>query len=235
MVLLSVLNGPEGVMHTTSSRTVAPSARLGGWGKSILSSDLPTYMHCERVAVYAVQVARALGFDEQRLATVRLGAALHDIGKIRIPADILHKEGRLTPEEFHIVKRHPVWGLDLLDTVECPGEVRAMVCFHHEKYDGTGYPAGLSGDQIPLAATIICVADVYDALTTRRSYRPALPRARALLEMHLRQGWWHPDVYAAFCRAIGSGSARRPALAPAPIRRARAGSAVKVEGQAARR
>ena len=187
---------------------------LSEWGQAMLSADLATFMHCERVAVYAVEIAREMGFGESRVATVRLGAALHDIGKTRVPAAILHKTGRLTPEEFEIVKQHPAWGLEILETVECPDEVREMVRFHHEKHDGTGYPDGLKGDQIPIPAAIICIADVYDALTTKRCYRSALPRPRALLEMHLRQQWWHPSVYAAFCRAIGRHLGGRLTFAP---------------------
>ncbi len=187
---------------------------LGEWGHAMLSADLATFMHCERVAVYAVEIAREMGFGELRVAAVRLGAVLHDIGKTRVPARILHKTGRLTPEEFEVVKQHPAWGLELLENADCPDEVREMVGFHHEKHDGTGYPDGLQGEQIPIPAAITCIADVYDALTTRRCYRAALPRPRALLEMHLRQDWWHPSVYAAFCRAVGRHLAGRLTFAP---------------------
>jgi putative nucleotidyltransferase with HDIG domain len=214
MALPSAMRQPDLASRADGAGSPFAPATLGEWGQSVLAADLSTFMHCERVAVYAVEIARELGFDPAQLATVRLGAALHDIGKTRVPAAILHKTGRLTAEEFEVVKQHPAWGLELLETVDCPQTVRAMVRFHHEKYDGTGYPDRLRGEQIPLAAAIICVADVYDALTTRRCYRPALPRARALLEMHLRQGWWHPDVYAAFCRAIGRWAGWRIGLAP---------------------
>lgn len=213
MALLNAIRQPDVADRTDIAGSPVAPATLGEWGHAVLAHDLATFMHCERVAVYAVEVARELGFDQAQVATVRLGAALHDIGKTRVPAEILHKAGRLTAEEFEVVKQHPAWGLELLETVDCPRSVRAMVRFHHEKSDGTGYPDHLRGEEIPTAAAIICIADVYDALITRRCYRPALPRARALLEMHLRQGWWHPDVYAAFCRAIGRW-AGRAALAP---------------------
>jgi putative nucleotidyltransferase with HDIG domain len=214
MAFPSAIRQPAAAAHMDVPGPVASPVTLGEWGQAVLATDLATFMHCERVAVYAVEIARALGFDQAEIATVRLGAALHDIGKARVPAAILQKAGWLTAAEFEIVKRHPAWGLELLESVDCPMGVREMVRFHHEKYDGTGYPDRLKGDQIPLAAAIICVADVYDALTTRRCYRPALPRARALLEMHVRQGWWHPEVYAAFCRAAGRWAGRPMAFAP---------------------
>ncbi len=215
MAQLSAIPQPEfaAVVMPTDSRTV--SAMLASFSQAILAADHATYLHCERVAGYAVEIARELGLDSEEVAAVRLGAALHDIGKTRIPAAILHKAGRLTPAEFEIVKQHPAWGLEMLETVECPAEVRAMVGLHHEKYDGTGYPDGLSGNQIPVAAAIICIADVYDALITRRCYRQPMPTTLALLEMHLRQRWWHPEVYTAFCRAIGRRVRRRIRLAPA--------------------
>jgi putative nucleotidyltransferase with HDIG domain len=220
MALPSTIRQPAAAAHMDPPGPAISPDALGEWGQSVLAADLATFMHCERVAAYAVEIARALGFDQARIAAVRLGAALHDIGKTRVPAAILHKAGRLTAAEFEIVKRHPAWGLELLESVDCPVAVRDMVRFHHEKYDGTGYPDRLKGDEIPLEAATICIADVYDALTTRRCYRPALPRARALLEMHLRQGWWHPEVYAAFCRAVGRWAGRPVAFA----RRRRFGS-----------
>lgn len=214
MLLPSAMAQAATALRTDHSGSAATRTTLGEWGQSVFAADLATFMHCERVAVYAVEIAHELGFDLERLATVRLGAALHDIGKTRVPAAILHKRGRLTAEEFEVVKQHPAWGLEMLETVDCPDGVREMVRFHHEKHDGTGYPDGLEGDQIPIPAAIIGIADVYDALTTQRCYRSALPRPRALLEMHLRQQWWHPSVYAAFCRAIGRHLRGRLTFAP---------------------
>jgi putative nucleotidyltransferase with HDIG domain len=193
---------------------------LRAWGESVLSSDAATYRHCERTGIYAVAIARELGLPASEVETVQLGARLHDIGKVRIPAAILHKEGRLSPAEYAVVKMHPIWGLEMLDALDCPAAVRAIVRSHHEKRDGSGYPDRLRGDQIPLAAAIIGIADVYDALTTCRCYRPALPRRRALLEMQLRQGWWSPEVYAAFGRALGHPAGRRSRLEYRPRIRA---------------
>jgi HD-GYP domain-containing protein (c-di-GMP phosphodiesterase class II) len=102
---------------------------------------------------------------------------------------------------------HPVWGLELLATVEFPWDIKPIIRWHHERYDGTGYPDRLRGDEIPVNAQIICIVDVYDALTTTRSYRPALGHAAALLKIQESRGWWRPDVYQAFLRSIGRASA----------------------------
>lgn len=168
------------------------------WGQSIESADSYTHGHCERVATYAVDVARALGFDDDALTTMRLGAYLHDVGKVKIPHEILNKPGRLTDEEFGIMKQHTVWGVELLVGIEFPWDIKPMIRSHHEKLDGTGYPDRLKGDEIPISAQVICVSDVYDALTTTRSYRPAMTHAEAVAEMARTRHWWRPDVYAAF-------------------------------------
>jgi putative nucleotidyltransferase with HDIG domain len=170
------------------------------WGQSIESSDSYTYGHCERVADYGVAVARELGLDEDQQTTVRIGAYLHDLGKVRIPHEILNKPGKLTPEEFRVIQMHPVWGLELLATVEFPWDIKPIIRWHHERYDGTGYPDRLRGDEIPINAQIICIVDVFDALTTTRSYRPALSRGEALVKIEESRGWWRPDVYQAFLR-----------------------------------
>jgi putative nucleotidyltransferase with HDIG domain len=178
------------------------------WGRSLRASDGHTYQHCQRVAGYAVAIAVALDLEGPQLDAVRLGASLHDIGKIRLPPAILHKRGRLSLAEYELVKRHPIWGLDVLAGTDLPLEVRSVIRWHHEKRDGSGYPDGLRGDDIPLHPMIIGIADVYDALTTWRSYRPALPQERALAEMRAHRSWWHPEVYLAFQRAIAQPATR---------------------------
>jgi putative nucleotidyltransferase with HDIG domain len=177
------------------------------WGQSIESADSYTYGHCERVAGYAIQVARAMGLDENQQTTMRLGAYLHDLGKVRVPHEILNKAGPLTADEFAVMQMHPVWGLELLATVEFPWDLKPIIRWHHEKYDGSGYPDRLRGDEIPLSAQIICIADVFDALTTTRSYRGALPLEEALRRMRDSRGWWRSDVYDAFMRTVGAGAA----------------------------
>jgi putative nucleotidyltransferase with HDIG domain len=174
------------------------------WGQSIESADSYTFGHCERVANYAVAVTEALGADQSTLTTIRMGAYLHDVGKVKVPHQILNKPGKLSDEEFAVIKRHPVWGVELLASVEFPWDIKPIIRSHHERYDGGGYPDRLRGDQIPLSAQIICIVDVYDALTTTRSYRGAMSHAEALARMNESRGWWRPDVLAAFHRSVGA-------------------------------
>ena len=176
-------------------------AAMRGLRLSMESSDGYTFGHSERVALYASQVAAALGMAGVEVDAVRIGAYLHDIGKVRVPYEILNKAGRLTPAEFEVMKMHPLWGLELLEGVEFPFDVKSTIRWHHEKRDGSGYPDGLEGDEVPLCASIIGIVDVYDALTSARSYRPAMSSADALREMRARRGWWRPEVYDAFLEA----------------------------------
>jgi putative nucleotidyltransferase with HDIG domain len=179
------------------------------WGQSLESADSYTHGHCERVASYGVAVGQALGFDAGQLTTLRLGAYLHDLGKVRVPEAILNKPGKLTPEEFEAIRQHPVWGLEMLTEVDFPWDLKPIIRWHHEKYDGSGYPDGLAGDDIPVAAQVICIVDVYDALTTTRSYKPAYTPAEALERMAEVTRWWRPDVYRSFLEAVGDPEARR--------------------------
>ena len=174
------------------------------WGASIESSDTYTYGHSSRVADYAVAIATAFGFAESDLTAIRVGAHLHDVGKIRVPHEILNKPDRLSVDEFEIIKQHPVYGVELLASVDFPWDVKPIVRWHHEKIDGSGYPDGLRGDELPLSAQIIGIADVFDALTTARSYRAALPRGKALAELHRCRHWWWPEVYEAFRASVGA-------------------------------
>jgi putative nucleotidyltransferase with HDIG domain len=173
------------------------------WGQSIESADSYTFGHCERVASYASSVAQALGLDDQQQTTIRLGAYLHDLGKVRVPHEILNKPGKLTDAEFDVIKMHPVWGVELLVTVDFPWDIKPIIRWHHEKCDGTGYPDGLRGDAIPIGAQIIGIVDVYDALTTTRSYRPAMPPAKAVACVVESRAAWRNDVYDGFMRSVG--------------------------------
>jgi putative nucleotidyltransferase with HDIG domain len=170
------------------------------WGQSIESADSYTHGHCERVAEYGVAVGRQLGLDAHDLTTLRLGAYLHDLGKVRIPHEILNKPGKLTAEEFELIKRHPIDGVELLEGIEFPWDIFPIIRSHHERDDGTGYPDGLRGEQIPLNAQIICIVDVYDALTTTRSYRGAMTHDQALGIIMKDRHWWRASVYEAFMR-----------------------------------
>lgn len=190
------------------------------WGRSIESSDSYTHGHCERVADYAVAVARVLGLDDHEQTVVRLGAYLHDVGKVRVPHEILNKPGRLTPAELEVMRMHTIYGVELLAAVDFPWDIKPIIRWHHERRDGTGYPDRLRGDEIPLSAQIIGIVDVYDALTTARSYRGAMTHEGALAEMRAMAGAWREDVVAAFERTIGSGPAVVGGQLPAPGRAA---------------
>lgn len=168
------------------------------WGDSIESKDHYTQGHCERVAFFACVLAESTGMDSRSLFWFRLGALLHDIGKIIVPTDVLNKAGNLTDEEWAIMKRHPEAGLDLVSDIDFPGDVRSIIRNHHERWDGKGYPDGLAGEEIPFAARILCVADVYDALTTARSYRDSLSHARAVEVMRGSPGQFDPQLLEAF-------------------------------------
>jgi putative nucleotidyltransferase with HDIG domain len=168
------------------------------WGDSIESKDHYTQGHCERVAFFACVLAESTGMDSRSLFWFRLGALLHDIGKIIVPTDVLNKAGNLTEEEWAIMKRHPEAGLDLVSDIDFPGDVHSIIRNHHERWDGKGYPDGLAGEEIPFAARILCVADVYDALTTARSYRDSLSHAGAVDVMRGSPGQFDPQLLEAF-------------------------------------
>lgn len=174
------------------------------WGGSIESSDSYTFGHCSRVADNAVAVAQALGLDELAVTTIRLGAYLHDLGKVKVPHEILNKPGPLTRDEFEVVQMHPAWGIELLAEVEFPWDLKPIIRWHHEKYDGTGYPDRLVGDEIPVAAQIVGIVDVYDALTTTRSYRAAMSHEVAMETIAKMSASWSPAVYEAFGRALAA-------------------------------
>jgi putative nucleotidyltransferase with HDIG domain len=185
------------------------------WGQSIESSDSYTFGHCGRVADNAAAVAEGMGLDEQEVLTIRLGAYLHDLGKVRLPHEVLNKPGPLTDEEVALVRLHPVWGVELLAGIEFPWAITPIIRSHHEKYDGSGYPDRLVGDEVPLSAQIVGVADVYDALTTNRSYRAALSPEAALAEIARCDRWWSPAVHQAALRVFGGRVATRRDAGPA--------------------
>jgi len=150
---------------------------------TIEARDPYTEGHCQRLAAYSVAVGRALGMTGDDLAALERGAFLHDVGKIGVPDAILLKAGRLSPEEFAQMQAHTTIGERLCGQLRSLRPVRPIVRHHHERLDGSGYPDGLRGDQIPLAAQIVGVADAYDAMTTTRPYRQALPVSHAREEL----------------------------------------------------
>jgi putative nucleotidyltransferase with HDIG domain len=178
------------------------------WGDSIESKDLYTAGHCQRVADYACMLAEKLGFIGRDLTWLRMGGFLHDVGKTEVPAEVLNKPGKLTDEEFDLMKRHTVAGDEIVAELNFPWDIRPVVRSHHERWDGSGYPDGLAGEAIPLTARIMCVADVFDALTTARSYRGALPVSEAIRIMERDSGRiLDPEIFALFRRLIETGVA----------------------------
>jgi putative nucleotidyltransferase with HDIG domain len=147
---------------------------------AVEAKDQTTRDHLARVEIYAMEIGRELGLDENQLKALEAGALLHDIGKLAVPEYIISKPGKLTPEEFEKMKIHPVVGAELLEQVGFPYPVAPIVRGHHEKWDGSGYPDGLSGEDIPIGARILSTVDCLDALASDRQYRRALPLDEAL-------------------------------------------------------
>jgi putative nucleotidyltransferase with HDIG domain len=147
---------------------------------AIEAKDQTTHDHLERVEVYAIEVGKELGLNDDELEALRASALLHDIGKLAVPEYIISKPGKLTPEEFEKMKIHPVVGAEILEQVRFPYAVAPIVRSHHEKWDGSGYPDGLSGEQIPIGARILSAVDCLDALASDRQYRRALPLDEAI-------------------------------------------------------
>ena len=147
---------------------------------AIEAKDQTTHDHLRRVRIYAIEIGKELGLSEHELEALRAAALLHDIGKLAVPEHIISKPGRLTPEEFEKMKIHPVVGAEILERVQFPYPVVPVVRSHHEKWDGSGYPSGLKGEDIPLGARILSVVDCLDALASDRQYRKAIPLAEAM-------------------------------------------------------
>ena len=145
---------------------------------AVEARDAYTGKHAERVAAYGIEIARALGLARPDAPEMEFGFLLHDIGKVAIPDAILYKPSALTEEERELMARHPAIGAEIVGGIEFLEEAAKVVRSHHERWDGTGYPDGLAGEEIPIAARVFAVADVFDALTTDRPYRPALPLPR---------------------------------------------------------
>ena len=170
----------ERIRTLNAELTQAYDATIEGWSRALDLRDQETEGHCRRVTELTVRLAHALGFDDEALVHVRRGALLHDIGKMGIPDGILLKPGPLTDDEWIFMRRHPVMARDMLWPVEFLRRALDIPYCHHEKWDGTGYPCGLSGEEIPLSARLFAIVDVWDALCSDRPYRSAWPVARVL-------------------------------------------------------
>ena len=162
--------------------------RVGDFAEMLGERDPLTVEHSDRIVATACTVARALEVPPPELAELKLAAPLHDLGKIRVPDSILAKPGPLTGRERAVIKHHPEWGAELLACVPGLEVVAGIVRFHHERWDGAGYPDGLSGEQIPLASRIIAACDAYHAMTSDRPYRRAMSAEQAICELQANAG-----------------------------------------------
>jgi putative two-component system response regulator len=166
--------------------------------------DQCTGQHCQRLAAISVMLGEALGLSHADLTALLRGGYLHDIGKIGIPDAILFKQGMLTTEEWEIMRSHPIRGEEICRPMKSLRPVLPIIRNHHERWDGSGYPDGLAGEDIPLLARILQVADIYDALTTQRPYKAALTSevAVAVMEEEVRRGWRDPELVPLFASTI---------------------------------
>ncbi|GGW33095.1 metal-dependent phosphohydrolase [Streptomyces lucensis JCM 4490] len=179
--------------------------------------------HSERVGHASVMIARELGMDDERVEVLRFAGILHDVGKLGVPTRLLRKDGPLTPEERRIIELHPEYGHEMVRGISFLGEARAAILHHHERLDGSGYPYGLAGGQIPECARIVAVADAFDAMTSTRSYSRARPPEAAMAELERCAGaQFDPRMVTALGRALrrwgcprASGAAGGPGAYPA--------------------
>lgn len=174
---------------------------------AVEAKDPSTHGHCERLADYAVQLGQELGLASDHLTALRRAGYMHDLGKIAVPEAILLKPGPLTADEVRIIRLHPVVGERICRPLRSMRLVLPIIRHHHERWDGSGYPDGLTGDSIPLTARILQIVDVFDALVVDRPYRASLPRAEAtkVLQQEASRGWYDPQVVAEFLGLLNNG------------------------------
>jgi putative nucleotidyltransferase with HDIG domain len=170
--------------------------------QAVEQRDRHTAGHCERLAFISVAMGIAMGLDRVSLLTLYRGGYLHDVGKVGIPDSILFKPGKLTADEWVTMRSHTTRGVEICRHLKSLAPVLSIIRHHHERWDGLGYPDGLKGDQIPLLARVLQIADIYDALTNSRPYKPAYTPARALeiIEDETARGWRDPEIVHLFLR-----------------------------------
>lgn len=174
--------------------------------RTIEGKDPSTEGHCERLSAYSAQLGGRIGLADDQILALRRAGIVHDIGKVAVPEAILLKPGRLTPEEFRIIQEHPVVGERICAPLKSLRLLLPIIRHHHEKLNGSGYPDGLKGEEIPITARVLQIVDVYDALTTQRPYKRALSRAEALeiMEEEVKKDWWDPHIYCEFKQLVTS-------------------------------
>ncbi len=198
---------PVAAIHLALKRSVQLQeqtiAALEAMADVVDRRDPYTFQHSQSVADLAVRTARRLRLPEREVELIRHAARVHDLGKIAVPDEILHKKGRLTDAEFEIMNKHPVTGVEILAKFPEYRRGRELVLAHHERIDGLGYPRGLAGEQIPIGARVIAVADSWDAMTSNRPYRQAMAPDVALAELMRGRGiQWDPEVVDAFASTL---------------------------------
>ena len=182
----------------------AYEATIEGLSHALDLRDRETEGHSQRVTEVTIKLAQALHISDEEIVHIRRGALLHDIGKIGIPDSILHKPDSLTPEEWVMMRKHPQFAYNMLSPIEYLRPALDIPYNHHEKWDGTGYPRGLKGDEIPMSARLFAIADVWDAVTSDRPYRPAWTQERALAHIREQSGkHFDPTVVELFFKVIG--------------------------------
>jgi putative nucleotidyltransferase with HDIG domain len=202
--LTDTFNALMGSVAVAEAQTEAAcTGAIQALATALDAKDPYTAGHSERVSVLSVAIGRTIGLPADDLEVLRLGALLHDIGKIGVPDDVLRKPGALTADEFDAIKQHPVLGARILRSVPFLAKYLLIVELHHESPDGRGYPRGLRGDEIPLVARIVHAADAYDAMTSARAYRAAMPADAAMRELWRCAGTqFHAEIVAALTRAL---------------------------------
>lgn len=172
----------------------------------VTTHDYETYTHSVDVATYALGFGQYLGFNKEQLVQLTVGAMLHDIGKKRIPEEILSKDGTLSDQEFRVIKNHPSYGIDILRDIGITNEaILAIVEEHHEKVNGSGYPRALSGDKIHVFAQIVSICDIFNAITTQRSYKEQKKSFDAFKLMHSNmKGELNPKLFSKFIAFMGN-------------------------------
>ena len=170
--------------------------------QAVEQRDLHTATHCERLAFISVALGMVAGLEQNHLLTLYRGGYMHDIGKVGIPDSILFKRGKLTPEEWEIMQSHTTRGVEICRHLHSLAPVVPVIRHHHERWDGSGYPDGLAGEQIPFLARLLQIGDIYDALTTSRPYKDAIsaPKAVRIIKEETARGWRDPQIVELFLK-----------------------------------
>jgi HD-GYP domain-containing protein (c-di-GMP phosphodiesterase class II) len=193
----------QGMQRSNTNLILAYEATIEGWSHALDLRDKETEGHTQRVTDMTLKLARVMKIEEEQIPHIRRGGLLHDIGKMGVPDHILLKEGPLTGAEWEVMRKHPQFAYDLLSPISYLKEALDIPYCHHEKWDGTGYPRGLSGTRIPLAARIFAVVDVWDAITSDRPYRKKWTRRKAIKYIREQSGkQFEPAIVEIFLKEI---------------------------------